>query len=136
VITAVDSSILLDVFTADPTYGARSRDALMTCLGEGGLVACEVVWAEVAAAFGSSEAAREALERLGVTFSALDGQDALAAGAAWRSYRRRGGRRTRVIADFLIGAHAALSAERLLTRDRGFYRTYFAGLAVLDPTGT
>ena len=44
-----------------------------------------------------------------------------------------GGRRQRVVADFLIGAHAQLQAERLLTRDRGFYRAYFTGLCVLDP---
>src|SRR6202011_847105 len=68
VITAVDSSVLFDVFTADPTHGVRSRDALMTCIDEGSLVACEVVWAEVAAAFPSSDGAREALDQLGVTF--------------------------------------------------------------------
>jgi predicted nucleic acid-binding protein len=134
VITAVDSSVLFDVFTADPTYGARSRDALITCIDEGSLTACEVVWAEVAAAFDSSEAAAQALLGLGVTFSAVDEQASLAAGAAWRLYRRRGGKRTRVIADFLIGGHAASTSQRFLTRDRGFYRTYFADLVVLDPS--
>ena len=49
------------------------------------------------------------------------------------SYRKRGGKRTRVFADFLIGAHAGASAQRLLTRDRGFFRTYFADVEVLDP---
>lgn len=133
-ITAVDSSVLFDVFTADPTYGARSREALTACLDGGSLVACEVVWAEVAAAFPSPETADDALDRLGITFSALDAEAAGVAGAAWRSYRKRGGTRTRVIADFLIGAHAASSAERLLTRDRGFYRTHFANVVVLDPS--
>ena len=105
----------------------------MRCLAEGSLVACEVVWAEVAASFPSSDDGRRALDQLGVTFSAIDTAGALHAGAAWRSYRTRGGKRTRVIADFLIGAHAGASAERLLTRDRGFYRTYFADVVVLDP---
>lgn len=42
--------------------------------------------------------------------------------------------RERVVADFLVGAHAMLHADRLLTRDRGFYRKHFARLEILDPS--
>ena len=103
------------------------------CLGQGGLVACEIVWAEVTASFGSSEDARKALERLRVEFSPTQAAAAATAGMVFRDYRRRGGERGRVVADFLIGAHALEQADRLLTRDRGFYRTCFSGLSVLDP---
>jgi predicted nucleic acid-binding protein len=132
-ITAVDTSVLLDVFGADPTFGPVSRESLRTCLAQGGLIACDVVWAEVSATFPSAPAAQEAMRVLRVEFSPLDERSALAAGEAWRSYRRRGGSRDRVIADFLIGAHAQLLAGRLLTRDRGFYRSYFKSLMVLGP---
>jgi predicted nucleic acid-binding protein len=69
-----------------------------------------------------------------VSFAGIDESAALAAGTAWAAHRRAGGTRSRVIADFLIGAHAAGAADRLLTRDRGFYRRYFESLEVLDPT--
>jgi len=49
------------------------------------------------------------------------------------NYRRRGGGRDRIAVDFLIGGHAAAQTERLLTRDLGFYRKYFKGLAVVSP---
>lgn len=132
-ITAVDTNVLLDIFGADPVFGPRSVRALRSCLREGRLVACEVVWTEVASMFPSPALARESIERLAVEFSAVGQETALAAATAWKAYRSRGGRRQRVVADFLIGAHAQLQAERLLTRDRGFYRAYFAGLEVLDP---
>lgn len=132
-ITAVDTSVLLDVFGADPAFGPRSSKAVRTCLVEGRLVACEVVWAEVGSFFPTPEAAQEAMDRLGVEFNPVDQKAALAAGAAWKAYRSRGGRRHRVAADFLIGAHALTQADRLLTRDRGFYRAYFSRLRILDP---
>jgi predicted nucleic acid-binding protein len=132
VITAVDTSVLLDVFGADPEFGPRSAAALRRCLAEGSLVACEVVWAETAASFATTTAAEEALHGLRIEFSPLEASTALAVGGAWRAYRAAGGRE-RMIADFLIGAHAAAHAERLLTRNRGFYRQYFSELRVVDP---
>ncbi len=133
-ITAVDTSVLLDVFGASALFGPRSRDALSKCIHEGRLVACDVVWAEVTAHFPTTDAAKEAMDRLGIDFSPIDREAALRAGQAWRLYRSRGGTRNRVMADFLIGAHASSSAERLLTRDRGFYRSYFRKLTLLDPS--
>jgi len=133
-ITAVDTNVLLDVFTADPRFGPSSRTAVRQCLAEGSLVACDVVWAEVAAAFDDAVAAADALDGLEVQFDGVDRDAALKAGAAWRRYRATGGTRRRIVPDLIIGAHAAAHAERLLTRDRGFYRSSFAELTILDPT--
>ncbi len=72
---------------------------------------------------------------LGVRFVPVEQGAAMAAGEKWRDHRRRGGTRERVIPDFLVGSHAEVAADRLLTRDRGFYRSYFADLTVMDPSG-
>lgn len=50
------------------------------------------------------------------------------------SQRKQGGRRTRILADFLIGAHAQIQATRLLSRDRRFYRKLFPSLDFFDPS--
>ena len=133
-ITAVDTSVLLDVFGADHTFGTASGDFVRRGIAEGQLVACEVVWAEVGGFFPSPAQACEAMQWLGVEFSPLTLETALEAAAAWKNYRRRGGPRSRVAADFLIGAHAMQQADRLLTRDCGFYRQYFKPLVLLDPS--
>jgi predicted nucleic acid-binding protein len=133
VITAVDTNVLLDIFASDAEFGRHSANALRRCIAEGSLIACDIVWAETGAWFSDEQAAENALARLRVEYSPLAADTALQAGRAWQKYRKAGGTRERVIADFLIGTHAATQADRLLTRDRGFYRSHFAGLAIVDP---
>lgn len=133
-ITAVDTNVLLDIFTADPTHGEASRRGLATCLREGRAVVCEVVWAEVSAAFPDVSQAREAMIAADVQYTVMSTEAASLAGGSWRTYRQAGGPRERLVADFLVGAHAATAADRLLTRDRGFYRRYFTDLEVFDPS--
>ena len=137
--TAVDSSVLLDVFGADPTFGEVSRRALRRAFDKGALVACDVVWAEVRAHFPSDTAVGRAMDILGVEFEPLSREAALSAGALWRSRRRGGGARPssgrdRVVDDVLVGAHARHHADVLLTRDRGFYRIHFRDLRIIDPS--
>jgi predicted nucleic acid-binding protein len=70
------------------------------------------VWAETATAFQSTEKSRRAMAELAVTFNPLREAAAVKATEAWRRYRARGGRRTRIASDFLIGAHALSAANR------------------------
>ena len=133
-ITAVDTNVLLDVLRAHPDSRPASLQALRRCLAEGGLVACDVVWAEVASEFLSPDDGRHALELLTVGYDSIAQATALAAGIRFREYRARGGPRTRILPDFLVAAHATSHADRLLTRDRGFYRSYFSDLVVVDPS--
>jgi len=134
VITAVDTSVLLDIFFNEPVFCPLSIEALRSSLEAGPVMACDVVWAEVRAVFGDDEAAARALAGFPVTYSAIDARTASRAGAAWGVNRKGDGPRERVIADFLIGAHALEHADRLLTRDRGFHRRAFAGLVIIDPS--
>ena len=127
-ITAVDTSVLLDVFLADERHGPRSRQRLREAYDTGALVVCDVVYAELAPAFDDREALDSALREINVTLAPLDASIAWDAGRRWLLYRQAGGPRDRILADFLIGAHALAAADRFLTRDRGFYGTYFPEL--------
>jgi len=132
-ITAVDSSVLLDVLVAGSPNAASSFRALDRARVAGRLIACPVVWAEVSAVFAQS-GEMEALVDAGIEFDQFDRETSEVAGELWRGYRRSGGRRTRMIADFLIAAHALVRADTLLTRDRGFARRYFGKLKVITPS--
>jgi predicted nucleic acid-binding protein len=134
--TAVDTSVILDVLVADPKHGGRSEAALRRCAGEGALVIGECVLAEIAPAFPGGEGEiREFLGDWGLEFLPSIEKSALVAGIMFRSYLRRRHRREprRLVPDFLIGAHARLLADRLLARDRGYFRDYFKGLVLVEP---
>jgi len=132
-ITAIDTNILIDVFTDDRVYGTSSANALRKCLQSGALVVCDIVLAETATAFTDRELLNHAFRKLQIRFLPMTEESALYAADIWRAYRSSGGKRKRMIADFLIAAHATCQCDRLLSRDRGFYRTYFHELTLFEP---
>lgn len=129
-ITAVDTSVLLDVFLPDDQHGERSKQSLRAAYDAGAIVVCEIVYAELAAMFGDRAALDGALRAINVSASPINTTIAYEAGLRWKRYRDAGGPRKRIISDFLIGAHALEAADVFLTRDRGFFSTYFPELSL------
>jgi len=123
--------ILLDIFFPDKTFASESARLLKIAYDDGALNICDIVYAELVPQFRKRSLLDETLTKLSVSLSPVDSEIAFLAGEKWGIYRRSGGKRERIITDFLIGAHALLKADRFLTRDRGFYRSYFPDLQIL-----
>jgi predicted nucleic acid-binding protein len=132
-LTAVDSSVLLDVVVDSSAHADASEKALRKAASEGGLIIRECVLAEIRPAFSDHAAIEPFLADWQLRFVPSSRESALRAGELFGLYLKRGGRGGRVIADFLIGAHASLHADRLLARDRGYLRDYFSRLKLLSP---
>ncbi len=130
---AIDSSVLLDVLTDDPRFAPASAASIESALTAGGLVVCDAVVAEVQTMLATRESTMSVLDQFGIHFLPTTEQAAVRAGFMQRRFRDRGGRRERVVADFLIGAHALVQCDALITRDAGFYRDYFKELRLIVP---
>mgnify|MGYP001481596622 FL=1 len=129
---AIDSSVLVDLLADGPQADAAEA-CLRQCLGSGPVVVCDVALAEVCSALRDGSEALSVLEEMSIRFNGLEAKSALRAGEMQRRYRQRGGARSRAVPDFLIGAHALLQCDGLITRDDGFYRDYFKGLKLIVP---
>lgn len=130
-ITAVDSSVLLAIFNAEP--GAeRWMETLIKARHEGRLVICGIVYAEIAAGFVDQSSLNQNLEILGISLLEINSESAWEAGKVFRLYRKNGGPREHLIPDFLIAAHAQTQANRLAAIDRGYLRPWFKDLTLLN----
>lgn len=129
---AIDTSVLLDVL-ADGLQADAAERCLRECLSIGPVVVCEVVLAEVCTALRDGSEALGVLEDMSIRFNAMEAKSALRAGEMQRRYRQRGADRVRTIPDFLIGAHALLQCDGLITHDATFFRDYFKGLKLIVP---
>lgn len=130
-ITAVDSCVIPNVLLDDPDHAERSMAALGRARREGRLVVCDFVVSEIIPVVGDRIA--ELLEDFRLRHFPCRLETSILAGDGFAEYLRNGGKRGRIVADFLIAAHATVQADRLLTRDAGFQRGYFPSLKVWYP---
>ncbi len=134
-ITAIDTNILLDILVPNEQFYEASAGALQTSAAEGSLVISNIVYAELCVHFETQRGCDAFLESNEIRVQALTREAHFLASRAWRLYRQQGGKRSRILADFMIGAHAQTQATRLLSRDRGFYHKLFPSLTLRDPAG-
>lgn len=130
-ITAVDSSVVLSIYKSEPN-GRLWLDQLIELRKRSRLVICEVVVAETRPALPSDAVHLRQLENLGLQFLPASFEASCLAGQIHQAYRAAGGKRDRLMADFLIGAHAQIQADQLVTDDAGFMRKYFRNLTVVS----
>lgn len=131
--TLVDSGVMLDVLTEDPSWAEWSGGALAQARDAGRLVINPIVYAEVSIGFERIEDLDDAVPAGELERESLPYEAGFVAGKAFLAYRRRGGQRRSPLPDFYIGAHAAVRRYRLLTRDVARFRTYFPSVELLAP---
>lgn len=126
--TLVDTNVLLDILVDSREHGEASARRLAVALASGSVAVNHIIAAELAPAFDREDDLWASLEDGQIELTPFPREAIYLAGQSFLAYRKRGGRRTRILSDFLIGAHAQATGAGLLTRDRGFYRAYFPKL--------
>lgn len=132
-ITLVDTNVLLDLVTNDPVWADWSIGQLEAAALKGALAINDVVYAELSVRFATIEALDDLLDRAALQIRPMPRPALFLAAKVFQRYRSAGGRRTGVLPDFFIGAHAAVSELTLLTRDVQRYRTYFPTIELVTP---
>jgi predicted nucleic acid-binding protein len=131
-VIAVDTSPLLAIFRGERN-GTDWLNLLLRLRVHSPLVACDVVWSEVAPIFDDVETLRRSMRDVGVHFAPLDEVACYRAGHLFVAYRKRGGSRMRIVADFMIAAHALEHARGLITGDHDFMHAHFSSLRLFRP---
>jgi predicted nucleic acid-binding protein len=134
-VTLVDTNVLLDLVTNDRDWADWSLARLEDAALAGSLLINDIVYAEISIRFDRIEDLDTTLATARIKIAPAPRPALFLAGKTFRRYRAAGGRRTGVLPDFFIGAHAAVEGWPLLTRDTSRYRTYFPNLTLIAPAG-
>ncbi|KAA2213608.1 type II toxin-antitoxin system VapC family toxin [Teichococcus oryzae] len=131
--TLVDTNILLDLATDDPHWADWSLRQLEAAAVQGPLLINDVIYAELSVRFPGVEQVNAFVAEAGLHLEPLTRPALFLAGKVFKAYRGRGGSRSGVLPDFLIGAQAAVMGLPLLTRDAARYRSDFPTVTLIVP---
>lgn len=129
----IDSSVLLDLYDEGSEWHEWSTSALMAVADETTLLINPIIYAETSVSFKTPAEFDAAFPPEDFVRRPLPFAAAFIAGKAHVEYRRRGGIRAATLPDFFIGAHAAVSGYRILTRDPRRFRRYFPSVKLIAP---
>jgi len=129
----VDTNVLIDVLEDDPEWANWSIEQLRAQSQVHLLTINPIIYAELSLTFSKVEALDKTIENLDLTLAELARPALFLAGKAFAQYRKKGGKANNVLADFFIGAHAAVLGCPLLTRDPRRYQTYFPSVTLITP---
>lgn len=129
----VDTNVLVDVLENDPEWADWSTNQLRAQAKIHRLAINPIIYSELSLTFSTVEALDRIIDDLGLAMIELPRPALFLAGKAFVRYRRQGGTKNSVLADFFIGAHAAVSRYPLLTRDTRRYNSYFADVKLIAP---
>ena len=128
-----DTSVLLDIATADPAWFAWSAGQLQAADSSGPIWINPIIYAELAPAFPSEANLDQWLDPAVFQRRPLPYSAGWLAAQAFAGYRRAGGVKTAPLPDFFIGGHAEAEGLTLVTRDPARIRTYFPRVTVITP---
>lgn len=129
----VDTNVLVDVLEDDSQWAEWSIQRLRAQSKVHPLAINPVIYAELSVTFSTVEALDKAVEHMELLVQEIPRPALFLAGKAFVRYRREGGTKTNVLADFFVGAHAAVVGLPLLTRDPRRYRSYFPTVTLIAP---
>lgn len=129
----VDTNVVVDVLDDDSIWYAWSAEQIRNQTKVHELVINPIVYAEISPMFESVADQDARMEDLDFKFREIPRSALFIAGLAHRHYRQDGGPRNSILADFLIGAHAAVLGCSILTRDAKRYRQNFPRVPLVTP---
>ena len=129
----VDTNVLRDVLNNEPPWADWSIHQLRVQSKIHVLSINPIIYAELSCTFKKVEDLDEVLQVMELKFNQIPKPALFLAGKAFQRYRRQGGVKNSILADFFIGAHAAVSRLPVLTRDTQRYQTYFPTVKLVSP---